>query len=117
MRFITIPLVVTCLLATFAVAAEPSTRPTLWIVGDSTVKNSDRGLMGWGTPIAAKFDSAKINVQNKARGGRSSRTYIAEGLWDQVVSQIKPGDFVIVQFGHNDGGAVNGPRTTGRASL
>src|SRR5262245_27266445 len=101
-------------------ADEPATAPllpTFWIVGDSTVSNPQKGMAGWGTPIAKYFDPTKIKVVNKARGGRSSRTYIAEGLWDQVVPQIKPGDFVIVQFGHNDGGAVNGPKVTGRASL
>jgi lysophospholipase L1-like esterase len=100
--------------------ADPATQaslPTLWIIGDSTVSNPQEGMAGWGNPVAKYFDSSKINVQNKARGGRSSRTYISEGLWDQVVAQIKPGDFVIVQFGHNDGGPVNGERTTGRASL
>jgi lysophospholipase L1-like esterase len=63
--------------------------------------------MGWGTPIAALFDKTKINVQNRARGGRSSRTYLTEGLWDQVLAALKPGDFVLMQFGHNDGGAIN----------
>jgi lysophospholipase L1-like esterase len=105
---------------TFARGDEPATAPslpTLWVIGDSTVSNPQKGMAGWGTPVGKYFDSSKIRVVNKARGGRSSRTYIAEGLWDQVVPQIKQGDFVIVQFGHNDGGAVNGPKVTGRASL
>jgi len=46
-------------------------------------------------------------VLNRARGGRSSRTFITEGLWDKVLSEIKKGDFVLIQFGHNDAGAIN----------
>ena len=81
--------------------------PTLFIIGDSTVKNSGRGLLGWGDPIANFFDQTRIHIENRARGGRSSRTFVTEGLWDQVVAQLQPGDFVLMQFGHNDGGAVN----------
>lgn len=85
--------------------------PTLWIIGDSTVKNNTRGLQGWGDPIAAYFDTTKINIKNRALGGRSSRTFQTEGLWDKVLSEMKSGDFVLIQFGHND----NGPLNTGRA--
>ena len=97
-----------------AAQAAPAALPTLWIIGDSTVKNGTKGLQGWGDPVAAYFDSAKITVQNRARGGRSSRTFQTEGLWDAVLTQIKPGDFVLMQFGHNDGGS---PTTSYRASL
>jgi lysophospholipase L1-like esterase len=81
--------------------------PTLFIIGDSTVKNSDKGLQGWGDVIGESFDLTKIRVENRARGGRSSRTFQTEGLWDQVLQEIKPGDFVLMQFGHNDGGPIN----------
>lgn len=81
--------------------------PTLFLIGDSTVNNSSNGQLGWGAPIAGFFDRTKINVANRARGGRSSRTYITEGLWDQVLAEMKRGDFVLMQFGHNDGGAIN----------
>lgn len=87
-------------------ATPPATSPagpTLWLVGDSTVNSSGRGMLGWGTPIAALFDPRKVTVQNKARGGRSARSYISEGLWDAVRDQLKPGDFILIQFGHNDG--------------
>jgi rhamnogalacturonan acetylesterase len=89
--------------------------PTLFLIGDSTVKNGTRGQMGWGDPVAAYFDPTKIKVENRARGGRSSRTYLAEGLWDPILAALKPGDFVMMQFGHNDGGSVTGGRA--RASL
>jgi len=98
-----------------AVAAADPDRPTLWIVGDSTVKNRTRGQQGWGEPLAAHFDAARIKVENRALGGRSSRTFLTEGLWDKVLAEMKPGDFVLIQFGHNDGGSLSQGRA--RASL
>jgi rhamnogalacturonan acetylesterase len=94
-----------------AIAAEPAapahdSLPTLYLVGDSTVNNSTSGLQGWGTPLAGLFDRTKIHVENRARGGRSSRSYFREGLWDQVAARLGPGDFVLIQFGHNDGGGL-----------
>jgi rhamnogalacturonan acetylesterase len=90
-------------------------RPTVYLIGDSTVNNSANAQLGWGKPIAALFDSTRIKVENKARGGRSSRTYWTEGLWDQVRSNLHAGDFVLMQFGHNDGGSLTEGR--GRGSL
>jgi rhamnogalacturonan acetylesterase len=85
--------------------------PTLYIVGDSTVRNGKgdgaNGQWGWGDLIGVYFDPAKINVVNYALGGRSSRTFITEGHWDKVLAWVKPGDFVMMQFGHNDGGPLN----------
>jgi lysophospholipase L1-like esterase len=97
------------LLFVLVVAAREASRqnPTLFIIGDSTVHNSSTGLQGWGDVIGSSFDQTKIKVENRARGGRSSRTFQTEGLWDQVLAEIKPGDFVLIQFGHNDGGAIN----------
>lgn len=84
---------------------------TLFLVGDSTVKNGSgdgaNKQWGWGEPLVAYFDATKITVLNRARGGRSSRTYQTEGLWEQVLTAMKPGDVVLIQFGHNDGGAIN----------
>jgi lysophospholipase L1-like esterase len=92
-------------------AREREPKPTLFLIGDSTVKNgSGKGegsLWGWGDFLHTRFDTSKIHLENHARGGRSSRTYQAEGLWDRVLERIKPGDYVIIQFGHNDAGAVN----------
>ena len=76
--------------------------PTLWIVGDSTASNT--GRKGWGDPVADYFDPAKVQVLNRARAGRSARTYFNEGLWEGVASGLKAGDYVLIQFGHNDGG-------------
>ena len=94
--------------------------PTLFLVGDSTVRNG-RGdgannQMGWGEPIVTYFDTSKINVVNRAIGGLSSRTYITQGHWAETLALIKPGDVVLVQFGHNDGGAPDEPMRA-RASL
>ena len=94
------------LTSTVAVQAQTLT-PTLFIIGDSTVKNSTKGQQGWGDPLAELFDPTKIKVVNRARGGRSSRTFQTEGLWDQVLAELKTRDFVLMQFGHNDGGAIN----------
>ena len=99
-------------------AAEPkpvTPRPTLFIIGDSTVKNGsgkgEGGLWGWGAPISEAFDAGRIAVENRALGGRSSRSFLTEGLWEKVLAEVKAGDFVMMQFGHNDGGSL----TTGRA--
>lgn len=82
--------------------------PTIFIAGDSTAaKGMGEHQQGWAVPFADYFDSGKVNVDNRARGGRSSRTFITEGLWDKLLADIKAGDVVIIQFGHNDGGAIN----------
>jgi lysophospholipase L1-like esterase len=83
--------------------------PTLFVVGDSTAQNGARN--GWGDPLADYFDLTKINVRNAALGGRSSRSFISEGHWDDVLKDLKPGDFVLIQMGQNDGGSLD----TGRA--
>jgi len=98
-------------------SAATNPLPTLWLIGDSTVRNGGKGLMGWGDPIKDLFDPTKIRVMNNARGGRSSRTFYTEGLWTAVQQQMQPGDFLLMQFGHNDGGSVDGAKATGRASL
>jgi rhamnogalacturonan acetylesterase len=98
-------------IALFSWVSHPERKPTVYLVGDSTVKNGsgrgEGGLWGWGDFLAEHFDTTKIHIENRARGGRSSRTYQAEGLWDELVGNIRPGDFVIIQFGHNDAGPVN----------
>jgi lysophospholipase L1-like esterase len=90
--------------------------PTFHIVGDSTVKSggTGAGLWGWGERIAPYFDTNKINVVNHAIGGRSARTYFNEGHWQKVADAISPGDFVIIQFGHNDQGRIGDPAMKGR---
>ncbi|WP_242696432.1 rhamnogalacturonan acetylesterase [Longitalea luteola] len=81
-------------------------KPVLYIIGDSTVKNGtgkgEKDLWGWGSFMAERFDTTRISVQNHAIGGRSSRTFITEGRWDRILEQLHPGDYVMMQFGHND---------------
>ncbi len=100
---------VAILVATAAAQDQaPSTisHPALFLVGDSIMATGsptgDVGPRGWGSEIIPLFDSAKIHVYNEGHGGRSSRSYIAEGLWKKILDQLQPGDFVIVGFGHND---------------
>ncbi len=89
-------------------AADAPAPPTLWLIGDSTVRNGQGNgagaLWGWGDLLAPHFDTNKIHVMNRALGGRSSRSFLTEGLWGKVLAEVKPGDFVMMQFGHNDGG-------------
>ena len=88
--------------------------PVVFTVGDSTVRNQDEdedGQWGWGSVIAGLFDLDRISVENCAKAGRSARTYLEEGRWDKVYNALQPGDFVLIQFGHNDAGPIN----TGKA--
>jgi len=86
-------------------------KPVLYIIGDSTVKNGDGKntnlLQGWGSFIDEFFDTTKISIENDAIGGRSSRTFITDGRWNKILTALKKGDYVIMQFGHNDGGALD----------
>ncbi len=102
-----------------APATATSALPTLWIIGDSTINNTAGGALGWGAPaaIGKLFDPAKITVQNKARGGRSARSYYSEKLWDEVKNALKPGDYVLMQFGTNDGGDPKSATSKGRPDL
>lgn len=84
-------------------AFKKKEKPSLYIIGDSTVRNSNKETWGWGTPIADLFDTTKIHVDNQAMAGRSTRTFLSEGRWEKVLQSLKPGDFVTMQFGHNDG--------------
>jgi lysophospholipase L1-like esterase len=98
-------------------APRDATLPTLFLVGDSTVKSGGQnGAIGWGERIAPLFDTRRINVVNAAIGGRSSRTFFTEGRWQKVLAQMKRGDFAIIQFGHNDGGRIGDPAMKNRAS-
>jgi lysophospholipase L1-like esterase len=82
--------------------------PSIFIAGNSTAaRGAGARQQGWGVPFADYFDTTKVNVVNRARGGRSSRTFITEGLWDKLLADVKRGDIVLIEFGHNDAGAIN----------
>src|SRR4051812_16349277 len=127
-RAVFLCLLITAASGTDAIAAAPTTKPStrpldkpaLFLIGDSTVKNGTKGQKGWGEVIGQYIDPAKAAVVNAAIGGRSSRTFLTEGRWDQVMAQLRPGDVVLIQFGHNDGGDPQldpNQRGTGRGSL
>ena len=80
-------------------------KPVVFFTGDSTVKNADKdedGMWGWASQAQTVFDESKITLFNAARAGRSTRSFLREGLWDEVYNSLQPGDFVTIQFGHND---------------
>lgn len=85
-------------------------KPRVLLTGDSTVKNNDKdvdGMWGWGSQAYTVFDSTKCVVVNAAKAGRSTRTFLYEGRWDEVYRSVQPGDYVLIQFGHNDTGHID----------
>lgn len=85
-------------------------KPAFIVVGDSTIQNTDsdpNGMWGWGSVLETVFDSSKITLVNAGKAGRSCRTFIEEGRWEKVYNAIEPGDYVAIQFGHNDMGPIN----------
>lgn len=79
-------------------------KTTIWLIGDSTMSVKDVKAYpenGWGMPFVYFWDST-IVVDNRAKNGRSTRSFIEEGLWKPVMEQMQEGDYVFVQFGHND---------------
>ncbi len=87
-------------------SSAPQKVTTIFVVGDSTAAKKDLSKgspeRGWGMALGCYFDDAFIRVDDHALNGRSSKSFINEGHWDKVLSLIKPGDYVIIQFGHND---------------
>ena len=91
-------------------------KPVVWLTGDSTVKNTDKeedGMWGWGAVAYEAFDAKKITVANAAMAGRSLRRYLNEGRWDQVYNSLQKGDYVLIQFGHNDVGPIDSLKERG----
>lgn len=86
-------------------AADKERTTTIFMIGDSTMANKDiskgKKERGWGMALQCFFDD-NIVIDNHAVNGRSSLSFINEGRWDAVLKKIKPGDYVIIQFGHND---------------
>ena len=83
---------------------EPG-KPVVFFTGDSTVKNADKeedGMWGWGSQAYTIFNPKKITGVNAAKAGRSSRSYLNEGRWEKVYNSLQPGDYVLIEFGHND---------------
>ncbi|GMW02087.1 MAG: hypothetical protein AMXMBFR84_32230 [Candidatus Hydrogenedentota bacterium] len=106
--FIGICLILGCLGAN---GEEPSTSlhgaaiPRLYVIGDSTAASypDDRSpLTGWAQVLQDAFDADRLIVENRAKSGRSSKSFFEEGAWQPILEALKPGDFVFIQFGHND---------------
>jgi lysophospholipase L1-like esterase len=87
---------------------------TVWLIGDSTMSIKDEHLYpetGWGMPFVHFFDST-VTIENRAMNGRSTKTFLTEKRWQPVVSGLKEGDYVFIQFGHNDEVATKASYTT-----
>jgi lysophospholipase L1-like esterase len=77
---------------------------TVYLAGDSTMAIKQPKAFpetGWGMPFSLLFDST-VTVDNRAQNGRSTKTFISEGLWDGIAGSLHEGDYVFIQFGHND---------------
>jgi len=89
---------------TLSGAAGPDT-PTLWVIGDSTASVYASTLyprMGWAQPLQDYFTPACATVSDRAISGRSSKSFFDEGAWATVRAGLRAGDYVLIQFGHND---------------
>lgn len=95
---------------------DPNKLPvTIFIAGDSTaaIKKVDRRPeTGWGEFLQQHFNSDQVRVEDRAKNGRSTRTFLSEGLWTDLVKDLKPGDYVFIEFGHNDESKQKGDRYT-----
>ena len=90
----------------FASSANAQNAPIrVFLAGDSTMAEKRAGKRpetGWGEFLQQYFDAEKVKIENHAQNGRSTRTFIAENRWQTIVDNLKKGDYVFVQFGHND---------------
>ncbi len=98
-RRVLIILLIACSLQSF----NFQRRPTIYLIGDSTVRNNDKEYWGWGSLLSNFLDTTRVQVANHAMAGRSTRTFRSEGRWDKLVAVMKPGDYLFIQFGHNEG--------------
>jgi lysophospholipase L1-like esterase len=91
-------------LGLMAFTTREQTKIKVWLIGDSTMSIKDVKAYpetGWGMPFKNFFDSS-VTVDNRAKNGRSTKTFLSEGLWKPVVENLSEGDYVLIQFGHND---------------
>lgn len=107
------------LLAVASLSFLPKEKPTVFLIGDSTVDNGsgNNGLWGWGKFLPQFFDTTKISIRNYAQGGTSARTFQTNGIWDKkinkrgmwdtVFAKLKKGDYLVIQFGLNDQGKID----------
>lgn len=91
--------------------------PTIFVAGDSTAARAKTPQQGWAVEFAKYLDLTKVNLSNRALGGRSSRTFITQGWWEKLMADVKAGDWVLIQFGHNDTSPVNEDPSTPREKM
>ncbi len=104
-----LPFISIILMTSFAL---PPKKITIWMIGDSTMAIKDPKAYpetGWGMPFVQFWDST-VKVDNRSRNGRSSKSFTAEGLWNPVIENMSEGDYLIIQFGHNDESKDKGER-------
>ncbi|HET9053533.1 MAG TPA: rhamnogalacturonan acetylesterase, partial [Cyclobacteriaceae bacterium] len=92
------------LLLTISFSFQKNDKITVYLIGDSTMANKTVAAYpetGWGMPFVHFFDST-VAVENHAKNGRSTRTFISENRWQPIEEKLKTGDYVFIQFGHND---------------
>lgn len=97
-------------------AEEKKQKVRIFLCGDSTGKNEDsnpNGMWGWGSQAYTVFDESKCTFINCAKAGRSTRTYLNENRWEEVYRTLRPGDYVLIQFGHNDIGGIDKEKERG----
>jgi lysophospholipase L1-like esterase len=97
-------LIIPFLFLLFGFSVDHNKKITVYLIGDSTMSIKEKRAypeMGWGVPFVHFFDTTVV-VDNRAKNGRSTRTFIEEKLWQPVIQQLKEGDYVFIQFGHND---------------
>jgi len=103
-------IILSLFLASFTLIRQTE-KPVIYIIGDSTVQNSDgngrNDYWGWGSLIYPYFDTSQISIRNHAKSGTSTRTFILDGRWEKTMATLKKGDFVIMQFGHNDHAGID----------
>lgn len=107
--------IVLLLTLTAAIGAAAKDPITVYLAGDSTMaqKQPDkRPETGWGEFLQQHFDPTRVKIDNRALNGRSTKTFISEGRWQAIVDQLKKGDYVFIQFGHNDESKAKAERYT-----
>ncbi|UOQ54924.1 rhamnogalacturonan acetylesterase [Hymenobacter cellulosivorans] len=105
------------MLLLLAFTSPPPKKIKLYLVGDSTIAQKIKQTFpetGWGMPLPTYFDSTVV-VDNRAQNGRSTRTFLAENRWQPIVDALQEGDYVFIQFGHNDESEAHPDRYTSPA--
>jgi lysophospholipase L1-like esterase len=105
-------IVIAGLLILTAFTSPQKKKITIWLIGDSTMSVKETKAYpetGWGMPFVYFFDST-VTIDNRAVNGRSTKSFLAENRWQPVVDKLQEGDYVFIQFGHNDESKDKGER-------